>query len=111
MYQSNKNLAATDFPIPDYNLFDAGSYIHGKWKQDNWTISGGIRYDLRVLRGGDFFTKTNPVTGFAHQVSPPDTVASFLQFQAFKKLFSGISLSFGTTYQLTNEISVKANIA
>ncbi len=25
MYQTNSNLKATDFPIPDYNLFDSGS--------------------------------------------------------------------------------------
>ncbi|MEJ7681470.1 MAG: hypothetical protein WKG06_27190 [Segetibacter sp.] len=50
MYQNNKNKKATNFPIPNYNLFDAGGYVYAKWKQNNWTVSGGFRYDIRILR-------------------------------------------------------------
>lgn len=111
MYQSNKNKTATDFPIPDYNLFDAGGYVHAKWKLNNWTVSGGARYDTRILRGNDFYTYINAATGFAHQVFPPDTAGVYLQFSNFKRTFTGISMSLGTTYQFNNEVSLKANIA
>ena len=69
MYQDNKSKDATDFPIPDYNLLDAGSYIYAKWKQDKWTISGGIRYDIRHLKGNDFYTVTDSTTFFSKKAS------------------------------------------
>lgn len=111
MYQNNRNKSATDFPIPDYHLFDAGVYIHAKWKQNNWTVSGGLRYDTRILQGRDFYTNSDAVTGFARQVNSPDTSGAYLQFAAFKKVFTGISMSLGSTYQLNPHISFKANIA
>ena len=63
MIQNNKNKDATNFPIPDYNLSDIGGYLYGKWKKARWTLSGGIRYDMRLLSGADFYVKTNTATG------------------------------------------------
>lgn len=111
MYQNNKSKDATDFPIPDYNLFDIGSYVYAKWKQNKWTISGGFRYDNRYLQGNDFYSKINRTTGFDQQVSPPGTAGAYLQFPAFTKTFNGTSLSIGTTYQLNEHVNVKANVA
>src|SRR5450432_593588 len=111
MYQNNKSRNATDFPIPDYHLLDMGTYLFGKWNHRQWVLSGGIRYDMRQLSGGDFFSGTNSVTGFAKQVYLPDTAGAVLQFPALNKFFNGISFSFGTAYQLTQEISLKANLA
>jgi len=111
MYQNNKSKDATDFPIPDYNLFDAGGYLYAKWKQDRWTISGGVRYDIRQLKGNDFYTVTDPETGFSRKTSPPDTAGAYLQFPAFSKQFHGISLSLGTTYEISSRLSIKANMA
>lgn len=111
MYQNNTSKNATDFPIPNYNLFDAGSYIFAKWKQNNWTISGGIRYDIRHLQGADFYTKTNAATGFAKHVFSADTSGAYLQFPSFAKTFNGTSLSVGATCQLNENINLKANVA
>jgi iron complex outermembrane receptor protein len=111
MYQDNKSKDATDFPIPDYDLFDIGSYVYAKWKQDKWTISGGLRYDNRHLQGNSFYTKINSITGFGKRVSPPDTAGTYLQFPAFTKTFNGTSLSIGTTYKLNEHINLKANMA
>jgi iron complex outermembrane receptor protein len=50
MWQTNRNGAgATDLPIPNYHLFDLGSYLYGKWKGGNWTLAGGLRYDRRTV--------------------------------------------------------------
>lgn len=82
MLQDNKSMDATDRPIPDYRLADVGTYIYGKWKSSGLTLTGGFRYDARLLRG--------------------DTLHRNL---------SGISASIGVTYALTEKLSLKANIA
>ncbi len=110
MHQQNKNKNATDFPIPDYTLSDAGAFVFTKWRNKKWTISGGARYDRRQLRGHDFFTRTNPSTGFTMQAFLPDTAGAYLQFPSFNTNFKGVSLSLGTTFLLSDKISVKANI-
>lgn len=111
MYQNNKSKNATDFPIPDYNLFDIGSYVYAKWKQNKWTISGGLRYDNRHLQGSDFYTTINNTTGFTKQVSTSDAASAYLQFPAFTKTVNGTSLSIGTTCQLNEQINLKANVS
>lgn len=111
MYQNNRNKNATEFPIPNFNLFDIGSFIFANWKQRNWTISGGIRYDIRRLSGDDLYKKSDFNTGFSYQVFLPDTLGSQLQFSSFNKVFNGITFSIGTTYKLNENINLKANVA
>jgi iron complex outermembrane recepter protein len=111
MYQDNKSKNATDFPIPDYNLLDAGGYVYAKWKRNRMTISGGIRYDIRYLKGNDFYTVRDTSTFFSKKVSVPDTAGAYLQFPSFNKTFNGTSLSLGTTYEINKNISLKGNIA
>ena len=110
MYQYNKSKNATDFPIPDYNLWDIGGYIFEKWKYNKWTISGGIRYDTRILNTENLYLITNPTTGFMMQ-STSENVNTTLQFIAFNKTFNGTSLSIGSTYQISDKISLKLNVA
>ncbi|MGN6541900.1 MAG: TonB-dependent receptor [Ginsengibacter sp.] len=110
MLQSNKSLNATDFPIPNYNLYDGGIYAYAKWKQNKWSVSGGVRYDMRNVQWDNFYVGTNAMTGFDQQVNIPDTANSTLQFPAYQKTFYGASASLGLTFQPTNQISVKANI-
>jgi len=110
MYQNNISKDATDFPIPNYNLFDVGSYAFAKWKHYRWTLSGGLRYDIRYLNGDDFYTETDAVTGFSKHVTNADANA-YLQFPSFKKTFNGVSFSSGVTYQITDQIGLKINLA
>lgn len=110
MVQNNKSLHATDFPIPDYSMFDGGMYVYGKWKQDKWTISGGVRYDVRRVQWKDFYVQKNMATGFNQHVSGADTSNAMLQFSKYIKAFNGVSASIGFTYQLSNQVSLKANI-
>ena len=111
MYQRNSNLNATDFPIPDYSLFDIGAYGYAKWKYKRWTIAGGLRYDHRNENGIEMYIKPNPSTGFNQQVSLSDTSGAIRQFPSFHLQFQGVSGSIGTTYQLSDNLSFKANIA
>jgi len=110
MVQNNKSKNATNFPIPDYDLFDGGTYLYGKWKQDKWSVSGGIRYDVRKVHFNDFYVSLNPLTNFEEHVNLPDTINAILQFPAYKTNFSGLSASLGMTLQATKNISIKVNI-
>ncbi len=117
MAQNNKSINATDFPIPDYNLFDGGIYLYVKWKptarngiKDKWTVSGGIRYDIRRISFDNFYVRKSPVTHFDERVAIPDTAGAALQFPAYGKTFSGVSASMGTTHELSKSVSLKANV-
>ena len=108
MYQTNTNdQTATDYPIPDYRLFDAGAYVYGKWTHNRWTVAGGIRYDHRTEKGLPMFSKADSATGFYHQV-PGGGVQAFAPFLLH---FQGVSGSMGATYRINDQISLKANIA
>jgi len=88
MYQANRNLDGTDFPIPDYHLADGGAYLYGKWKYQSFTVNGGIRYDVRSL-----------------------SIPANHQFEQLKKTYTGASTSLGLTWQATSSLTVRANLA
>ena len=111
MYQNNISKDATDFPIPNYNLFDAGIYGFAKWKYKKLTVGAGIRYDQRNLNSKNFYTEPDQYTNFDREVKPGNINGAYLQFPSFDKVFHGVSLSLGTTYALSKPISLKANIA
>ena len=111
MYQNNKSLDATDFPIPDFNLLDLGPYIYLQHKWERWSISGGLRYDNRHLKGADFYTKQDTATRFFRHMVAQDTTGSNLQFPAFNKTYAGFSFSAGVTYEVNQQVSLKANLA
>ncbi|PZP46278.1 MAG: TonB-dependent receptor [Pseudopedobacter saltans] len=111
MYQVNKNLTATDFPIPDYRLADGGIFAFAKWTKNRWTISGGLRWDLRHIEWNDFYVIQDGVTGFERQAAYDERDGATLQFDHFSKNFTGISTSIGTTYQAGDHWDFKFNIA
>ncbi|SHL86493.1 iron complex outermembrane recepter protein [Chitinophaga jiangningensis] len=109
MYQVNKSKDATDFPIPDYNLFDIGGFLFARKTFGKIDISGGIRYDLRTIHWSDFYVGEDKTTGFGYHAT--DTTGATLQFPAFSKQYTGISGSLGITYNISERILVKGNIA
>lgn len=111
MYQANKSRDATDFPIPDYHLFDIGGYFYGIWKYKRWTVAAGGRYDHRRENGDKMYVKANPVTGFYEPAHGNDTIGADKAFNAFNLNFQGVTGSIGGTYQISNSLSVKANVA
>ncbi|RXM39173.1 TonB-dependent receptor [Chryseobacterium sp. CH21] len=109
MVQNNKNKSATDFPIPDYNLSEGGIYTYIKWKYKRLNISGGARYDIRKIGWDDFYIQTNPVTQFEEHAAQA-SANTRLGFASYNKTFGGLSASIGSAFQLTKQISLKANI-
>lgn len=110
MYQTNRSKSATDFPIPDYDLFDVGAFYFIKKSFDKLDISGGFRLDRRNIYWNNFYVGTDPETGFGKQVTP-QTANSNLQFPSFSKNYYGLSGSLGFTYSLSGKVVIKANIA
>ncbi len=88
-----------------------GAYGYAKWKYKRWTIAGGLRYDHRNENGNEMYIKPNPSTGFNEQVPLSDSTGAIKQFPSFHLHFQGVSGSIGTTYQLSDNLSFKANIA
>ncbi|MEC5148036.1 TonB-dependent receptor [Chitinophaga sp. 212800010-3] len=111
MYQENKSRNGTDFPIPDYNLFDIGGFLFAKKTFGKVDVSGGIRYDNRHIRWNDFYVGPNKDNGFEKHAHIPDTAGAKLQFPAFQHNYTGISGSLGATWNISNRVLVKANIA
>jgi iron complex outermembrane receptor protein len=109
MVQNNKNKSATDFPIPDYDLSEGGIYTYIKWKYKRFNISGGARYDIRKIGWDDFYIKTNPVTQFEEHAAQA-SANTRLGFASYNKTFGGLSASIGSAFQVTKQISLKANI-
>jgi iron complex outermembrane receptor protein len=108
--QTNRSKQATDFPIPDYNLFDIGGFVFVKKTIGKTDISGGIRYDTRKISWNDFYVGPNPVNGFEQRVSAT-APGGRLQFPNFKHTYHGISGSLGFTYNVSERVLLKANIA
>ncbi|GAB4021955.1 TonB-dependent receptor [Spirosoma koreense] len=111
MYQANKNKNGTNFPIPDYTLFDVGTFVFLKWQVDKLTLSGGVRYDRRRLHGDDFYVHVDQKTGFDRHVTLPDTAGATLQFPRLQQNFTGVSMSVGMTYEFSERLALKANVA
>ncbi|WP_414845469.1 TonB-dependent receptor [Chryseobacterium sp. IT-36CA2] len=109
MVQNNKNKSATDFPIPDYDLSEGGIYTYIKWKHKRFNISGGARYDIRKIGWDDFYIQTNPVPQFEEHAAQA-SANTRLGFASYNKTFGGLSASIGSAFQLTKQISLKANI-
>ncbi|WP_374948894.1 TonB-dependent receptor [Mucilaginibacter sp.] len=110
IYQTNRSKDATDFPIPDYNLFDIGGFFFAKKTIGKTNISGGVRYDTRDISWNDFYVGPNPANGFDKRLSKTDAGAK-LQFPNFKHTYHGISGSLGFTYNISERLLLKANIA
>ncbi len=90
--QNNKN-KGEEVLIPEYDLFDFGTYIYTQKTFDKATISGGIRFDSRNLDSKSY------------------SQGNDIKFEAFSKNFSNFSASAGVSYAATENILLKLNIA
>ena len=111
MYQQNNSTSGTEFVIPSYHQLDMGPFLLAKRSFDKLDISGGLRFDTRRFTNSSLYTTTDPATGFDRSVYGADTAGADLQFTAYKKTFTGWSGSLGATYNFSEQLAVKANIA
>ena len=92
MAQQNKN-KGEEVLIPEYNSSDIGSFIFLQRFFKKATLSGGLRFDNRVINGDGLIE------------------ATVVKFASFKKSFSNISGSIGVSYEPVENITLKVNIA
>ncbi len=93
MYQQNRN-KGDEVLIPEYNQFDIGTYITTKKTFNNkLTVSGGIRGDYRNVIGSKYFEASN------------------LKFSPFNKTFGNVSGSVGLSYNTSDAVTLKLNVA
>ena len=88
MYQQSENLG-TEYLIPAYRLFDAGLFATATKALGEWTLSGGLRADLRWLNS--------------------EALAG--RFEAFSRRFPGLSASLGAVRPLGKHFTIRANVA
>ncbi|MBO2010185.1 TonB-dependent receptor [Hymenobacter negativus] len=110
MTQVNRHQDATDFPIPAYTLADLGGFGVVKKAFGALEITGGLRYDTRVVRWADFYVAPNPATGFSGAAGA-GTVGSELPFPSFRNTYQGVSASLGGSYALGPRLTLRANVA
>ncbi|MDB5267747.1 MAG: energy transducer TonB [Hymenobacter sp.] len=110
MGQLNRHQNATDFPIPDYNLLDAGGFLLLKKPLGKLELSGGLRYDTRLVTWNNFYLAPNPATGFAGAAGPGAAGAE-LPFPAFRQRYQGVSASAGASFVATEQLTLRANLA
>jgi iron complex outermembrane receptor protein len=98
-----------DFEIPNYTIFDIGGYGILEKNFKKITLSGGIRYDYRTIKGDAMYLANYDQTNQA--VVPAGTPGAYQQFPAFNNSYTGFSGSIGASYQLPNNYYVKVNLA
>jgi iron complex outermembrane receptor protein len=92
MAQHNSNKGVERL-IPEYGLFDIGTFIFSQKTWDKVTLSGGARFDNRSLDSKAF------------------KEGSEMRFVAFNKDFSNVSGSAGISYLPSELITLKFNVA
>ncbi len=92
MQQSNANKGVEQL-IPEYSLFDIGAFVFTQKTVDKITFSGGLRLDQRSIH--------------SHELMDGATI----KFAGFDKQFTNISGSAGLSYEASNDLTLKFNIA
>ena len=92
MQQNNTNKGIEQL-IPDYDLFDIGTYLYTKKTINKVTLSGGARYDNRSLSVKDLLD------------------GSTIKGASFDKSFGNFSGSVGMATAITSQLVLKLNLA
>ncbi|MGZ3938127.1 MAG: TonB-dependent receptor [Flavisolibacter sp.] len=92
MQQANQN-GGVEVLIPEYDLFDIGTFVYSQKTIGKTTLSGGLRFDNRTLDSKEL------------------AQGSVLKFSGFKKNFSNVSASAGASYAATENFVLKLNLA
>ncbi|RYY08792.1 MAG: TonB-dependent receptor, partial [Cytophagaceae bacterium] len=104
MQQQNRNLGH-EFLIPAYNLSEGGAFGVAKKSFGNLDLSGGLRYDVRRIRAQELYLDAD------EQPVPVGTAGAETKFPGFVSNFNNYSGSLGAAYNVSDRLTVKANIA
>ncbi|HLF35962.1 MAG TPA: TonB-dependent receptor, partial [Cyclobacteriaceae bacterium] len=69
------------------------------------TVSGGIRYDTRIMEGRGLYLDDNEI------IVEPSAPGAIQKFREFDNTFSGISGSLGLTYDISENLLAKFNFS
>jgi iron complex outermembrane recepter protein len=112
MYQLNFNKGATEFLIPDFRLFDIGAFAFTNVSHRKFDFAFGLRYDFRQFESKSLYTGVDAITGFDIQMPYSPTDSSLTkQFESVSEFFSGLSASFGMTWNANDKSGFKLNMA
>ena len=92
MWQYSENLGE-EYLIPSYRLFDVGAFASVTRQFDRFTLSGGLRYDMRRL----------------HSYEQEDE--GELRFTDFTRNFQGLTGSIGFIYNITPKLNLRLNLS
>lgn len=104
MQQHNGN-KGDEFLVPDYNLFDIGTYAIAKKDWQKWSVTGGLRVNYRKIQADNLF-----VDSLGEKVAQLQE-GGYARFSAFGKSFSNISGSIGTSYSVSERTILKFNLS
>jgi len=102
MYQTLTNKGSETL-YPNYELLDNGIFLFSKKSYDRLKLSGGVRYDVRALDINRLYIDAEG------RFQPTQTPGSTLRFPGFQKTYQNLSASIGGVYNLTRQLSVRAN--
>ncbi|MBR6882381.1 MAG: TonB-dependent receptor [Bacteroidales bacterium] len=88
MYQDSEN-KGDEYLIPDYRLFDAGLFATASRQWGDWSLSGGLRGDIRRL----------------HSFALED------RFVDFNRTFPGLTGSLGAVRSFGDNVHLRANVS
>jgi len=104
MYQSSRN-KGEEYLVPEYDLLDIGVFVLMKKSLKKVDLSGGIRYDNRLITGKDLYLDT-----LGEKTTFPDE-SSVQKFAGFSSTFHGVSGSIGITWQISQTFFSKLNLS
>ncbi|RZK97974.1 MAG: TonB-dependent receptor, partial [Hymenobacter sp.] len=102
--QQNRNLG-TEFLIPAYNMTEGGVFGVLKKSFGGLDLSGGLRYDVRRISAQSLYLNGD------EQPTAPTTPGAETKFPGFLSTFNNYSGSLGAAYNLSDRLTVKANIS
>jgi iron complex outermembrane receptor protein len=104
MYQQMNNQGEESL-YPNYNLLDNGAFVFTRKKLGRLNVSAGVRADRRALTIEKLYVDAEG----KFQATPEGSVEE--RFKGFDNTFANVTGSLGAVYTLTEQLSVKANLA
>ena len=104
LHQQNRNLGV-EFLIPAYRTNEAGAFAVAKKTLGALDLSGGLRYDVRRISADALYLDSDG------RPTGSGSPAAETKFPGFVSTFGNYSGSAGAAYNLSERLTLKANLA